>query len=71
MADTFYDEPEAMLLCPYRGWYMWRGICGLVYARRLNTSPPVVLRAGGPRAEEVILDKIEKWLDYHPGAREA
>jgi hypothetical protein len=25
-------------------WHVWRGICGLVYARALRTSPPVVVR---------------------------
>ena len=26
-------------------WHVWRGVCGLLYARRPRTSPPVVLRA--------------------------
>jgi hypothetical protein len=26
------------------GWHVWRGISGLVYGRRLNTSPPLVVR---------------------------
>jgi hypothetical protein len=26
-------------------WHVWRGVCGLVYARRPRTSPPVVVRA--------------------------
>jgi len=34
---------------PYSGefpnWYVWRGIAGLVYARRVRSSPPVVVRA--------------------------
>jgi hypothetical protein len=25
-------------------WHVWRGICGLVYANRALTSPPVVVR---------------------------
>jgi hypothetical protein len=24
-------------------WYVWRGIAGLVYARRVRSSPPVVV----------------------------
>jgi hypothetical protein len=28
---------------PY--WHVWRGVGGLVYARRPRTSPPVVVRA--------------------------
>jgi len=27
---------------PY--WHVWRGVSGLLYARWLNTSPPVVVR---------------------------
>jgi len=26
-------------------WHVWRGVCGLLYARRPRTSPPVVLRS--------------------------
>ena len=25
-------------------WHVWRGVSGLVYARRPRTSPPVVVR---------------------------
>jgi hypothetical protein len=25
-------------------WHVWLGVCGLVYARRPRTSPPVVVR---------------------------
>jgi hypothetical protein len=25
-------------------WYVWRGISGLVYARKLRSSPPLVVR---------------------------
>lgn len=55
-----------MLLCPYNGWRMWRGISGLVYARLIKSSPPVIFRAGGPAAEDKILDKIEEWIAAQP-----
>lgn len=29
-------------------WHVWRGACGLVYARRPRTSPPLVVRADNP-----------------------
>jgi hypothetical protein len=29
-------------------WHVWRGVCGLVYARRPRSSPPLVVRAGNP-----------------------
>jgi hypothetical protein len=25
-------------------WHVWRGVCGLLYARRPRTSPPIVVR---------------------------
>jgi hypothetical protein len=31
---------------PY--WHCWRGVAGLLYARRLNSSPPIVVRAENP-----------------------
>ena len=27
------------------GWHAWRGVLGLMYARRPRTSPPMVVRA--------------------------
>jgi hypothetical protein len=29
-------------------WHVWRGVCGLVYARRPRSSPPLVVRAHNP-----------------------
>jgi hypothetical protein len=29
----------------FPSWHVWRGVGGLVYARRPRTSPPVVVRA--------------------------
>jgi hypothetical protein len=29
----------------FPGWYCWRGIGGILYARRLLSSPPAVVRA--------------------------
>lgn len=29
-------------------WHVWRGVCGLVYARRPRTSPPLVVRRTTP-----------------------
>lgn len=33
---------------PAGDWEMWVGVTGLYYARRLRTSPPVVLWASSP-----------------------
>ena len=37
-------------------WHVWKGISGLVYARRLLSSPPVVVRAEDPRD---LIDQIK------------
>jgi hypothetical protein len=29
----------------FTGWHCWRGVSGIWYARRVRSSPPVVLRA--------------------------
>ena len=44
--DELDDQPPSWW--PYAAelpaWYVWRGISGLLYGRRLNTSPPLVVR---------------------------
>jgi hypothetical protein len=49
----------------FPGWHCWRGIAGLVYARKLQTSPPVVLRAEDPTA---LRDEIRGWVGRQRGA---
>jgi hypothetical protein len=38
-------DPLAVLRGKFPGWQAWRGVSGLLYARRLRTSPPVIVRA--------------------------
>jgi len=38
-------------------WHVWRGVYGLVYARRPRTSPPLVVRAENP---EDLLAQIKR-----------
>jgi len=38
-------DPLAALGGKFPGWQAWRGVSGLLYARRLRTSPPVIVRA--------------------------
>jgi hypothetical protein len=38
-------DPLAALRSEFPRWRTWRGVSGLLYARRLQTSPPVVVRA--------------------------
>jgi hypothetical protein len=41
------------------GWHTWAGVSGLVYARRLMSSPPVVYRASDPRELEARIREYE------------
>jgi hypothetical protein len=42
-------------------WHVWRGVCGLVYARRPRTSPPLVVRAANPGDLLAQIRRAEDW----------
>jgi hypothetical protein len=42
-------------------WHVWRGIAGLLYARRLMSSPPRVVRSQDPVE---LLDQIKR-AEHH------
>lgn len=46
----------------YPAWHCWRGIAGLLYARKPLTSPPVVIR--GEDATD-LRDQIRGWEGTH------
>ena len=41
------------------GWHTWTGVGGLLYARRLMSSPPVVYRATDPAELEARIREHE------------
>ena len=43
MAAPTEDEPGPVP--GYEGWFWWRGVAGLIYARYPRSSPPMVVRA--------------------------
>jgi hypothetical protein len=49
------------LECEFPAWHWWRGVSGLYYARRVKSSPPVVLRA------ETLDELREQVRDYLKG----
>ena len=53
------DDVAAM----FPHWHVWRGIAGLVYARKPLMSPPVVLRGEDPAD---LRDQIRGWLGRQP-----
>jgi hypothetical protein len=42
-------------------WHVWRGVGGLVYARRLRTSPPVVMCAEDATDLRDQIKRVEDW----------
>jgi len=45
------DEPTVdEIAAQFPGWRVWQGISGLIYGRRLLSSPPVVLTGESPQA---------------------
>lgn len=54
---------RALLLGQFPQWEAWRGISGLLYARRRMTSPPIVLR--GVTAEAVA-EQIREHEEHRP-----
>jgi hypothetical protein len=54
---------------PYAGefprWQAWRGVSGLVYARKLDTTPPVVVRGEDAvdLRDEIIRAEARGWPD--------
>ena len=49
MASSSQPSPLAPLFGKLpRGWECWVGVGGILYARRLKSSPPIVVRAADP-----------------------
>jgi len=68
MPEWIPDEPETSLTSPYPGWHVWRGISGLVYARKLMSSPPVIMR---DHSVDGLASQIRIWYDARPEERAA
>jgi hypothetical protein len=52
------DEKMAQLEAEFPRWEMWRGVNGVLYARKPRTSPPKVVRAADvPALREAIVAK--------------
>lgn len=58
----------------YRGWWVWKGISDLVYARLMLSSPPRVVRAENPEAlkdeikAEIAKIEAKTFRVHSPGA---
>jgi hypothetical protein len=53
------DDPDPVLRSverDYPGWVAWHGVSGLVYARRVKTTPPVVVRAADVPALRALIE---------------
>ena len=56
-APRAIDEPVPVPGFPR--WQMWRGVAGLLYARRPKTSPPKVVRATNLEELKTRIKKAE------------
>ena len=45
-----------------RGWEAWTGIGGILYARRRQTSPPVVFRSA---SADDLARQVREWEGNH------
>ena len=53
-------ELRALLAGGFTRWEAWRGVSGLVYARRRMSSPPVVFRGVTAQAVAEQISKYEE-----------
>jgi hypothetical protein len=62
VGDLPGDAGGYTALGPYWWWHTWAGVCGLHYAWRLRSSPPVVLKAPN---RDLLLMMVEQWITNH------
>ena len=59
-AQAAYDRDCALArIAAETGWQTWAGVGGILYARRLRSSPPMVVRAATPQALAEAIERAE------------
>jgi hypothetical protein len=59
--DQERDDELAGVDHDYPPWHAWRGVLGgLLYARRPNSSPPMVVRATSPDGLRQAIESAER-----------
>ena len=53
------DQALAAIERDHRYWHTWAGVAGLLYARRLKSSPPRVVRATTPEQLRAAIEADE------------
>lgn len=66
-AGAAQQEAIEMLTAEFPHWHAWRGVTGLLYARRPRSSPPKVVRAATAWALADQIRLAEGGLDPVPG----
>jgi hypothetical protein len=56
---TAPEDALAAIAADYPNWDIWAGVSGLLYARRLKTSPPVTVYAHTPAELRLLVDAEE------------
>ena len=63
-------EIIARLEADYPGWHVWLGVSSLWYARRVLSSPPVIVRAANlTELREAISEHAARGTQQNPGNR--
>jgi hypothetical protein len=61
-------EIIARLEADYPGWHVWLGVSSFWYARRVLSSPPVIVRAANLiKLREVISEHAARGTQQNPG----
>ena len=61
-------EIIARLEADYPGWHVWLGVSSLWYARRVLSSPPVIVRAANlTELREAISEHASRGTQQKPG----
>ena len=65
---TVEREIIAWLEADYPGWHVWLGVSSLWYARRVLSSPPVIVRAARlAELREAISEHASRGTQGNPG----
>jgi hypothetical protein len=57
------DSPIAAVARAHPGWECWAGVSGMVYARLLKSSPPVIVTAEDVPGLHEVITQAETALD--------
>jgi hypothetical protein len=67
---TCGEDELAQVGWDYPPWYAWRGVGGIVYARRPRSSPPMLVRSATTQGLREAIEEAERERGLRPGMDE-